>query len=195
MAAPSSAAMSTAPNSSERIAGAAPAIASACSRAGVALDDHVQADGPRRALQQRLAIRDLLRGLDLGQHDRIGRARMLDDREQVLEAEGVRTPLIRTTRSMPSRGALEQGHRRARAASLCGGITASSRSTVTMSGPAASALGNRSGRVPARTAGCGAAESSRCPCPLPVRSTALPLSTKGRRLPTAAAAPFMAPPA
>ena len=66
-----------------------------------------------------------------------------------LRPNGVRMPLIRTTRSMPSaRGPSNSGMDCSRALSLCAGITASSRSTVTMSGPAASAFANRSGRVP-----------------------------------------------
>ena len=66
-----------------------------------------------------------------------------------LRPNGVRMPLMRTTRSMRSaRAPSNRGMERARASSLCAGITASSRSTVTMSGPAASAFANRSGRVP-----------------------------------------------
>ena len=56
--------------------------------AGVALDDHVQAHRPCRPLQQRSDDPHLVRGFDLGQHHRIGRGRMRDDREQVLEPEG-----------------------------------------------------------------------------------------------------------
>ena len=87
MAAPSSAAMSTAPNRSDLIDRAGGGDRARLVQPGVALDDHVQADRPRRALQQRIDDPHLVGGFDLRQHDAIGRGRMLDDREQVLEAE------------------------------------------------------------------------------------------------------------
>ena len=86
-AAPSSAAMSTAPNRSDLTAAAGAGDRARLVQPGVALDDHVQADRPRRALQERIDDPHLVGGFDLRQHDAIGRGRMLDDREQVLEAE------------------------------------------------------------------------------------------------------------
>ena len=64
-----------------------------------------------------------------------------------LRPNGVRSPLIRRTCSMPSTRRLEQAIARSRAASFCGGITASSRSTVTMSGRRRAPSAKRSGRV------------------------------------------------
>jgi hypothetical protein len=116
---------------------------------GIALDDHMQLDGPRRALQQRIDDAHLIRRFHLRHHDGIGRARLLDDREQILEAEG-RAQAVDAHHALDAtaRASSNKAMERARASSLCAGITASSRSIATMSGPAASAFSNRSGRVP-----------------------------------------------
>jgi hypothetical protein len=78
--------------------------------ARVALDDHVQPDRARRPLQERSHDPHLVRGLDLRQHDRIRRGRMLDEREQVLEAER-RAQAVDPHHPLDAvRGAVEQRH-------------------------------------------------------------------------------------
>ena len=103
--------MSTAPNRSDRIAGDGAGDRLDLIEPRVALDDHVQVDRARGALEQGRDDPDLVRGLDLGQHDAIGRGRMLDDRQQVLEAKG-RPHAIDPDHALDAVGsAVEQRHR------------------------------------------------------------------------------------